>query len=319
MIDHLHIAIDAVKTASEICRTIQAQLVSEDALTKKDKSPVTIADFASQAIICKTLKKHFPEIPIVGEENAHSLRLEENRAMLEKIAAFLPGWQPDDILTAVDQGSGDATNLFWTLDPIDGTKGFLRGEQYAVALALIVNGKPEIGVLGCPNLPFTEMSDEGTIAFARRNEGAFTRCLTGGIINSAQVSNHDAATTVRFLESVESGHADHGLQAKIMANFGEWAEAVRFDSQVKYAVLARGLADVYLRLPNPDKPDYREKIWDHAAGCIIVQEAGGRVTDVFGNDLDFSRGKKLLNNRGIIVTNNRLHEEVLRVVKKAME
>jgi 3'(2'), 5'-bisphosphate nucleotidase len=89
---------------------------------------------------------------------------------------------------------------------------------------------------------------------------------------------------------------------------------VRLDSQAKYGVVARGDAAIYLRIPSPKQPDYREKIWDHAAGALIVEEAGGRVTDALGADLDFSRGRRLENNRGIVASNGYLHAAVLDAV-----
>jgi HAL2 family 3'(2'),5'-bisphosphate nucleotidase len=316
MNDILNIAVNSVREASKICRTIQAQLVSEDTLTKKDRSPVTIADFASQAIICRMLKSEFPNVPIVGEEDANSLRQNENKAMLEKINSFLPDWDEDEILKNIDHGNGAATDYFWTLDPIDGTKGFLRGDQYAVALALIKNGKLEGGVLGCPNLPFEQNSSDGTILYSFKNEGAFVTGIDQDKIVEAHVSKNSTSVLTRFLESVESGHSNHGLQGQIMESLGDKAKAVRYDSQVKYAVLARGGAEIYLRLPNPSKPDYREKIWDHAAGAAIVNEAGGRVTDMNGNELDFSLGKQLLNNRGVIVSNGLVHEDILKLIKQ---
>ena len=90
----------------------------------------------------------------------------------------------------------------------------------------------------------------------------------------------------------------------------------RIDSQCKYAAVARGDASIYLRLPT--SAEYREKIWDHAAGAIVVEEAGGTVTDVHGNALDFSCGRKLENNQGIISTNGRFHAEVVDAVKGAL-
>ena len=82
---------------------------------------------------------------------------------------------------------------------------------------------------------------------------------------------------------------------------------------LQYAVVARGDASIYLRLPT--RPDYREKVWDHAAGCIIVHEAGGRVTDVRGRPLDFSRGRTLAGNLGVVATNGVLHADVLSAVR----
>lgn len=316
MNDMLKTAIKAVSEASYICREIQAQLITEDTLTKKDRSPVTIADFASQAIICRTLKTEFPEIPIVGEEDADSLRQEKNKALLDKIGTFLPDWLEEEILNSIDQGNGEAEGQFWTVDPIDGTKGFLRGEQYAVALALIENGQVQLGVLGCPNLTLGDELDSGVIAYAVKSEGAFAGNIDGKKVKRVSVSDNSTSDIIRFLESVEASHADHGLQGQVMNALGDKAQSVRYDSQVKYAVLAQGIAEVYLRLPNDLKPDYREKIWDHAAGMIVVLEAGGRVTDMFGKNLDFTQGKKLLNNRGVMVSNGLVHDEVLDLINK---
>jgi len=87
------------------------------------------------------------------------------------------------------------------------------------------------------------------------------------------------------------------------------------DSQAKYGIVARGEATVYIRVPSPSDPHYREKIWDHAAGALIAKEAGGKVTDILGRPLDFSCGLRLEKNRGILVTNGVLHETILKVLE----
>jgi len=84
------------------------------------------------------------------------------------------------------------------------------------------------------------------------------------------------------------------------------------DSQCKYAVLARGEASIYLRFTTD--PNYKEKIWDHAAGSLLVEEAGGFVSDSKGRPLDFTKGRTLPN-KGIIATNKVLYERVLGVVQ----
>ena len=117
-------------------------------------------------------------------------------------------------------------------------------------------------------------------------------------------------------ESVESGHSSHGHSHQISQSLGMSAEPVRLDSQAKYAVVARGEADMYLRLPT--RKGYREKIWDHAGGVLVVQEAGGRVTDVHGRDLEFTHGYELAVNEGVIVTNGKLHETVLSAVQNVL-
>ncbi|MFQ5734872.1 MAG: inositol monophosphatase family protein, partial [Planctomycetaceae bacterium] len=152
----LQIALDAVRTAAAVCGNIQRD-VSGDVLEKEDRSPVTVADFASQAVVCRALQAAFPGIPIVAEEDATDLRRRENRPLLERIecelAAVGVSGTGDEICTWIDRGGAQADTLqYWTLDPIDGTKGFLRGEQYAVSLALLVAGRIELGVVACPNL-----------------------------------------------------------------------------------------------------------------------------------------------------------------------
>jgi 3'(2'), 5'-bisphosphate nucleotidase len=80
--------------------------------------------------------------------------------------------------------------------------------------------------------------------------------------------------------------------------------------------VARGDAAIYLRLPT--RKDYVEKIWDHAAGWCVITEAGGAVSDVRGRPLDFSRGRGLLGNQGVVVTNGRLHARVLEAVQEVL-
>ena len=307
--------VDALIEAGETCRRIQEALVDADTLTKQDRSPVTTADFTAQAIIMRTLKEHYPEVPVVAEEDVSGISGPENAPMLERIAGFLPGWSKEDILDHVG-GSGSPTGgMFFTLDPIDGTKGFLRREQYAQALALINNGTVVSAWLGCPNLYMEGADAAGVILSATRGEGAAIRSYDNAATSPLAVSGAGAGSAVRFLESVDPGHSDHQTQERVFAAFGPAAEFVRVDSQVKYALLAMGRAEVYLRLPHPETPDYKEKIWDHAAGARIVEEAGGRVTDADGRPLDYTVGKRLVNNRGILATAAGLHDRVLKQLK----
>ena len=87
------------------------------------------------------------------------------------------------------------------------------------------------------------------------------------------------------------------------------------DSQAKYGILARGEVTLYLRVPSHAEPGYKENIWDHAAGSIIAEEAGGKVTDVLGRPLDFSSGIKMIKNDGILVSNGILHDVVLKALE----
>ena len=161
MIDHAEYAQAgrmAVAAASIVCREVQNSLDEVRSVTKDDKSPVTVADYASQAVVAMMLKQQLGEFVMVAEEASTFLRDEDNRLLLDAtVAAAKEVWEnanADDLLDAIDLGAGDTTHhKFWTLDPIDGTKGFLRNQQYAIALGFIEDGTPTIGVMGCPNLP----------------------------------------------------------------------------------------------------------------------------------------------------------------------
>ncbi len=311
-------AIDAVRRASLLVREIQAEMVSP-ALTKEDRSPVTVADFASQALVARLLEEAFPNDPLVGEEGADALRTPEEAATLEQVSTFvgrhLPQATPQNVCTWIDRGAANPASRFWTLDPIDGTKGFLRGDQYAIAFALLVDGQVQVGVLGCPNLSDAfrpDPSGPGSLVVAVRGEGTWFTPLDGEEhFTRLQVSEVTAPEQARVLRSFESGHTNVSQIDVFASRLGIAAEPVRMDSQAKYAVLAAGQGEIYLRLLSPKKPDYREKIWDQAAGSLVIEEAGGRVTDLQGRPLDFTAGRTLANNRGICATNGHLHPAAL--------
>lgn len=186
----------------------------------------------------------------------------------------------------------------WTLDPIDGTKGFLRGGQYAVCLALLVDARVALGVIGCPNLPSipapsplstntsgsTATPDDaganpqgtGALFVAVRGHGTHqlpllvppppsTPAVHRRRLNMPRLAIHELS----FLESVEKAHAALDTNARIAARLGVRAEPMRMDSQAKYAALVRGDGGggVYLRLPvagggrGGEAGGYQENIW----------------------------------------------------------
>jgi 3'(2'), 5'-bisphosphate nucleotidase len=312
-------AAGAVSAAARVCRAVQERLVRPETLEKKDKSPVTVADFASQAIVCARLQESLPGDPVVGEEDSKALREAPQEALraavVERVSADLGrGVEEGDVLRWIDLGGADASGArYWTLDPIDGTKGFLRGEQYAVALGLIEEGEVVLGVLGCPNLPLD--GGRGALFTAVRGEPCRVRSLWDQDAPTVEVAVGDIqrASEARFCESVESEHSDQDESARVASELGIRSEPYRIDSQCKYAAVARNDASIYLRLPT--RADYREKIWDHAAGSIVVECAGGIVTDVEGAPLDFTHGRTLDANSGVVATSGAIHDEVIAALK----
>lgn len=314
----------AVRESMIIAEQVSASLDEHTSLVKTDLSPVTMADYAVQAIIHRHLAMAFPNDPIVAEEDADDLARPENAILLNRLMDLFRrnslSWLENEIVEHVGRGKygGGREGRFWTLDPIDGTKGFIRGDQYAIALALIENGKPIFGVLGCPrlNLPVSPGSDvmhRGWVCAAVDGK-AWAESLDGTVRRLLQTSSVEHPRDAVMCESFESSHSAHGTSFKINQDLGLHRDPVRMDSQAKYAAVAAGMADIYLRLPT--RGDYREKIWDHAAGVYIVQAAGGMVSDVSGAPLDFSAGRTLKYNRGVVASAPGIYSEVVEAVKR---
>jgi 3'(2'), 5'-bisphosphate nucleotidase len=312
------VAVEAVTRAAWLCAAVREEMVNAAFLEKGDKSPVTVADFGSQALVCQCVAEAFPDDAIVAEEDATDLRLPERAVYLAQIADYVRRWRPEATPQAVcewiDAGASAVAERYWTLDPIDGTKGFLRNDQYAIALALVEGGQVKVGALACPALPLDPRDPagaKGVLFIAVRGQGAYMSPLDGSVHAPIRVAAAGDAAGLRFVESVEAAHGDQELQSQIARAAGISAPSLRMDSQAKYGAVARGDAVLYLRLPSPKSPDYRENIWDHAAGTIVVEEAGGRVTDMYGNALDFASGSKMHRNRGVVVSNGLLHDAVI--------
>ncbi|HUF37910.1 MAG TPA: inositol monophosphatase family protein, partial [Anaerolineales bacterium] len=250
--NELDFALHAVRQASALVKVVQAELVTP-ALTKDDRSPVTVADYAAQALIGKLLDERFPDDPLVGEEDSTALRTPEQAGTLEQIVAFtgrfVPGATPEAVCRWIDRGSAGSGERYWTVDPVDGTKGFVRGDQYAVALALVEGGQVRLGVLGCPNLDVAHLLPDGgagmaggagTLVAAARGEGAWIAALDGGEFTRVRVSDRTDPAQARLLRSFETAHTNTGKIGELVEALGVAAPPVGLDSQAKYALLAAG-------------------------------------------------------------------------------
>jgi 3'(2'), 5'-bisphosphate nucleotidase len=351
----LEIATLAVKRASILTKKLSDSIAntrSSGTQIKDDKSPVTIGDYASQALINHAIKLNFPNDEIVGEEDSADLKTDKSNggSLNDKILEIIAEAQKEttsansklgtlnDLETvwkSIDFGNskGGSQGRFWALDPIDGTKGFLRGDQFAVCLALIENGKVVLGVIGCPNLPEIIVSNDSTSGEVGglysaivgvgsyytplfQNDGFVPLENQERIYMKQRSSPHELVV----VEGVEKGHSSHSTQSRIKQKLGFDSDTVakqtiNLDSQVKYCVLAKGQADIYLRLPINDT--YREKIWDHAAGNVLVTESGGVVGDINGNELNFGNGR-LLESKGVIAANKAVFKAVIESVDNVL-
>ena len=320
-------ALEAVCTACAISRAVQSNLEELRQVTKDDRSPVTVADYAVQAIVALSLAEHLgpSDVLVVGEEDAAELRTSEQvlirKAVLQAVQTWKPHISEGKMLDAIDSCDHDGSaDGYWALDPIDGTKGFLRGQHYAIALGRIEHGEVVAGVMGCPNLsadqghPLSQNDSEGVVYAASKGAGAWEFAKCDQHIDPLRIvsAHYNPETPLRFCESAEKGHSNRGDSGKIIDNIGVEGEPARLDSQCKYALVARGQADGYLRLPT--SKGYVEKIWDHAAGLCIAQESGAIVSDVSGKPLDFTHGPRLEVNRGVICAIDGLHQRIIATI-----
>lgn len=300
--------IRAVSAASVVARNASAQRSKLADLLKDDRSPVTVADLAVQVAITAALRA--ADVPhsdrLVGEEGSDSLDAGGTvmiDQLLELSSAALTGaglghaapkneTELRELLDAAGlDPAAEGRDTFWSLDPIDGTKGFLRGQQFAIALGFVHGDMPTVGLLGCPHLPLTEVEDYGiaddvgSIYLGVVGEGAFAGPATAHGCDDLvpiAVSASPPAGCVRVCLSYEKAHGDQDRTSAALEATGVSTTPIRIDSQCKYAMVASGRADLYLRLA---REGYREKSWDHAGGCAVVRAAGGIVESATGQPL----------------------------------
>ncbi|CAK8561296.1 unnamed protein product [Lathyrus sativus] len=362
--NELEVAVRIVHVACALCGRVQEKLLTTEVLSKDDDSPVTVADLSVQAITSWLLAKTFgvQNVSIVAEEDVEIFSKDNSTALLEAVVdtvneslsfVAMYGLQSpettlgtSEVLEAIGRCSstGGPSGRHWVLDPVDGTLGFVRGDQYAVALAFIENGKVVLGVLGCPNYPVktewlsyhyqyhettpqsspttTDAWGKGCVLYAKRGSGeAWLQSLIPAdktlewpnCARRIRVSSVDDPALATLCEPVERANSNHSFTAGLAHSVGLRKQPLRVHSMVKYAAIARGDAEIFMKFA---KSGYKEKIWDHAAGVVIVEEAGGVVTDAGGRPLDFSKGTYLEGlDRGIIACSGvTLHEKLIDAV-----
>lgn len=314
----------AVLDAVLVCREAARGLAQVGRIAKPDESPVTVADFAAQAVIVRRLRTLGR--PIVGEEQAAVLREPANATLRDAVvAAVRPVWpdaEADAVLEAID-GAGavaDPHGGYFTVDPIDGTRGFVRGGQYAVCLAWIIDGSPRLGLMGCPNLPrgleasMSAIDPEGTLLEAEA--GAPLRwgtAVPGSPLHAvARDLPRERPSPLVVTRSLEGTYSRVEDVARVLARLGVPIELRPADSQAKYGMVARGQAHAYLRIPL--HRSRAEQVWDHAPGWMVATAAGMRVTDLAGAPFDFTCGERLERNYGVVCAPPAVHEALIEAI-----
>jgi 3'(2'), 5'-bisphosphate nucleotidase len=365
----VNFALEAMRTASTLLHGVGR---SSSSLTKGDRTPVTAADLGVQAALAGLLERSFPHDVLVAEESSETLRRAEAASLRAEVIHFARVAYPEasetQILEWIDRGRGEPAQRFWTLDPVDGTKGLLRGGQFVMALALVEEGAVVLAALACPR--YDPFGTGASFALAVRGEGAWAASSLDGTWIRLSVSGESDPARCRLLRSVVSGRATDARLALVRRALGTTAPEVRMDSQVKYLALAAGGGELIVRLPrqkgagghaprfvslrrassrlrrvfvalptpegtpgrgiseripqqaqggpsqNAPPERIRENIWDHAAGVLLVEEAGGKCTDVEGRSLDFAGARQMEHNSGVVASNTWLHEAALEALRR---
>lgn len=319
-------AIRAMNEAMIVARSLEGRAAAS---VKPDTSPVTVADLAIQALIARRLCEDYPNDALMAEENASLLRAEPDgvfsRQVVEIVRRVIRDASREQLVTWIERGDMGTGCRTWTLDPIDGTKGFLAGRQYVIALALIVDGVVQLGLIGCPRLSLVpagggvridERPSNGGIAIAVRGRGAWWNAVGEQTCRPLEVSTCRDASTARVVQSFERQHGDPGRCARVLQLLENDRPVLLMDSQAKHVIVAAGVSDLLMRFP-PDA-SFHDSVLDQAAGSLLIEEAGGRVTDLGGQPLDFATGRRLLRNEGMLASNGLLHAAALEAVQRAI-
>jgi len=244
----LHDVINAAQAGGKIILAYFQGGFSQQVTIKSDQTPVTLADVAANQAITAALKKIDSRIPILSEEN--------------------------DI---PDFSVRQQWSRYWLVDPLDGTRGFInRSAQFCVNIALIENQVPTLGVIYAPV--------EKQVCYAVRHAPAFF--LQENQRESFQIkADKKMPNQMRLL----TGHYDPRLTLKdaLRSYFGN-VSIVKMNSALKFSMIARGMADLYVRFGSTSE-------WDTAAGQCILESAGGLVVDFQGNPLQYNAKSSLIN------------------------
>ena len=243
MEQHLPQVVDIAAAAGREIMEVYAGEGEFQVESKSDGSPLTEADRRAHHLIAERLAQLAPDIPLLSEES-------EARAFAERRA-----WR-----------------RYWLVDPLDGTKGFIRRtDQFSVNIALIENSRAVLGAVHAPT--------SGASYFAARGGGAFK--TDGGAARPIRARKFDGARAVMVTSRSHAKGAVEEYRARLAAE-GIEVEVSGAGSSLKICAVAEGAADIYPRFGPTSE-------WDTAAAHCVLEAAGGGLTDAAGETLRYNK------------------------------
>lgn len=274
----LDVACTAVQHCAVLTQRLQRETLSQEGqIQKSDFSPVTIGDFAAQALLTSATHGAFQQDRYLAEESADDLR--SNASLLDQVWTLIESVAPafketslatpiskEEVLDLIDAGGKNEVSKdgrLWVFDPIDGTATFLKGKQYAINCAFLVDGKEEIGIIGCPNVLIDSdtISEDavdsqglGVMIFAVRGEGTWVRPMqsNGKLAPATRIPRHGDEAKVESLRWSDCSTYTSTilpLHQQVAAKLNTpWPGVDLFSSLMKYAALGLGRSDLVVRI-----------------------------------------------------------------------
>jgi len=252
MIENKNLLLDicniTVRAGNEILQYYNKDV---EILYKDDSSPLTKADLASNKIILNALNYLDINIPILSEESF------------------------------VDWNTRKNWNQYWLVDPLDGTKEFIKKNgEFTVNIALIKNNNPILGVIFAPA--------KSMLYFAKKNNGSYkinTMDELNNLNQAKKISVSKQSNPIRIIGS--RSHSNSTFSNWVNKEFPN-SQIIQSGSSLKFCLIAEGKADIYPRFGPTSE-------WDTAAGHIILDESGGKISTFKNSKLNYNTKEDILN------------------------
>ncbi len=294
----LQIAADLVNKASEVTEWFRES--GFRIIEKKDSSPVTLADYAGQIFINHQLKKLFPSDQIIAEENIEELTGRQEEMIRN---CFQDLNIPIKNFKSTLNYRGTPSNRQWTVDPVDGTKGFIENLSYSIGIGFMVDSEPKVSAIASPNYYKKKLG----VFRAELGKGAEIS-LAGKEFTPISVSSHSDLQSAKVCISL------HNV-SKATLNFLDEVgigkkNRLPMDGMGKFCKVAEGSYDFYIHLKRNVMYS-----WDFCPGELLVREAGGISSDIKGNRLQFKDRNCVITAPGYLFSNKELAQSIYSILK----
>ena len=295
----LQLASDLVRKAAEITEWFRK--TGFKTIEKKDHSPVTLADYAGQIFINNSIREKFPADQLFAEEHIEDLA-DSQEEIIKKCFKDLN--IPIKKFESNLNYRGEPSERQWTIDPIDGTRGFVANLSYSIGIGFLVNSEPTISAIGSPNY------NEKGLAVFRAELGEGSQASYGGKafipIETSTKSNLKESRVCISLHNASKATLD------FLSKIGIKEEnRYAMDGMGKFCMVADATADFYIHLNRNLMYS-----WDFCPGDLLIREAKGSSSDIGGRRLKFKERNCIITAPGYLFSNKELPQTIFKLFKK---